>query len=65
MAPESKRTASKIRNARGQELHLEAFTPSGPVQAVLVFHHGYGEHTGRYQEGRSAKEMEGVMSQAL
>ena len=51
MVHRTKRSISKLRNSRGQELHLEAFTPEGPIQAVLVFHHGYGEHVGRYQEG--------------
>eukprot|EP00976_Prorocentrum_cordatum_P011845 238644-Prorocentrum_minimum.AAC.2 len=43
---EGKRTT-----ARGDELFSVKYLPAGEVKAVLVFHHGYGEHIGRYTKG--------------
>ena len=43
---EGKRTT-----ARGDELFSAKYLPAGEVKAVLVFHHGYGEHIGRYTKG--------------
>ena len=40
-------------NSRGQALHTVEFEPQESPQAVLVFHHGYGEHTGRYDYGEA------------
>lgn len=38
-------------NNRGQVLHTVEALPLLNLRAVLVFHHGYGEHTGRYARG--------------
>ena len=39
-------------NPRGDKLFSVKYVPSeGTVKAVLVLHHGYGEHIGRYVEG--------------
>lgn len=35
-------------NARGQTLHTVQMMPAGLPKAVLVWHHGLGEHCGRY-----------------
>ncbi|CAL5222462.1 g4830 [Coccomyxa viridis] len=35
-------------NGRGQTLYTVEFVPVKPPKALLIFHHGYGEHTGRY-----------------
>ena len=39
-------------NGRGQTLYTVEFVPVKPPKALLIFHHGYGEHTGRYDYGR-------------
>ena len=38
-------------NERGDTLQAAQHLPKGPAQAILVWHHGYGEHMGRYREG--------------
>lgn len=40
-------------NGRGQTLHTVEFVPDGKPEALLIFHHGYGEHTGRYDHGKA------------
>ena len=36
-------------NARGLSLHFESYETYWKPKALLVFHHGYGEHVGRYR----------------
>jgi alpha-beta hydrolase superfamily lysophospholipase len=47
--------------ARGGKLFTVKYLPAEgtPLKAVLVFHHGYGEHVGRYTDGalRSGAEL--------
>lgn len=38
-------------NSRGQTLYTVQYMPEGQPTAALVFHHGYGEHVGRYVDG--------------
>lgn len=45
------RTSKPFGNGRGQTLHTVEFVPTGTCKAILIFHHGYGEHTGRYSHG--------------
>ena len=33
----------------GNKLFTVTYLPEGPAQAALVFHHGLGEHVGRYK----------------
>jgi acylglycerol lipase len=40
----------KRKNSRDQQLHTVQYLPDqGAPKAVLVWHHGYGEHLGRYK----------------
>lgn len=42
----------ELTNARSQKLFTVSYTPStGAPKAVIFFHHGYGEHVGRYKDG--------------
>ncbi|CAL8467496.1 g7034 [Coccomyxa elongata] len=43
-----KKTSGTFQNGRGQLLHCVQYLPQGTPKALLIFHHGYGEHTGRY-----------------
>lgn len=36
-------------NARGLSLYYESYPTYWKPKALLVFHHGYGEHIGRYR----------------
>lgn len=45
-------TESTFNNGRGQALHVVRYVPSAAApRAVLLWHHGYGEHVGRYDRG--------------
>lgn len=46
--------SSTFLNGRGQRLHCVHYLPPGTPKALLIFHHGYGEHTGRYDYGTLA-----------
>ena len=48
----TKKQTGTFINGRGQTLHTVEFVPDEPPKALLIFHHGYGEHTGRYDYGR-------------
>jgi acylglycerol lipase len=45
------RSSKAFVNGRGQRLHTVQYIPAEPAKALLIFHHGYGEHTGRYDYG--------------
>ena len=47
MAP----TQGERTNARGQKLFTVTYPANAEQRAVLVWHHGYGEHVGRMQHG--------------
>ena len=38
-------------SCRGEKLLTVHYAPSGEPRAVLIWHHGYGEHIGRYKWG--------------
>ena len=42
-------------SCRGEKLLTVRYAPPGETKAVLVWHHGYGEHVGRYKWGASPK----------
>lgn len=46
-----KKSSQQFVNGRGQCLHTVSYVPEDSPRAVLIFHHGYGEHTGRYTYG--------------
>ena len=48
----TKKETGTFINGRGQRLHTVQFEPAGSPVAFLIFHHGYGEHTGRYDHGK-------------
>ena len=48
----TKKQSGSFINGCGQTLHTVEFVPDQPPKALLIFHHGYGEHTGRYDYGR-------------
>lgn len=39
-------------NSRNQRLHTRTYQLKAP-KAILLFHHGYGEHSGRYETGET------------
>ena len=39
----------KFKGADGIDLYYQAWTPDGPSRANLIIVHGFGEHTGRWQ----------------
>ena len=43
-----KKDTKSFYNGRGQRLHTVSYLPEASPHALLIFHHGYGEHTGRY-----------------
>lgn len=45
------KASTSLVNGRGQRLHTVQYLPAGQPKALVVFHHGYGEHTGRYDYG--------------
>ena len=47
----TKQESGTFINGRGQTLHTVEFVPIETPKALLIFHHGYGEHTGRYDYG--------------
>ena len=48
----TKKETGTFINGRGQRLHTVQFEAVGSPKALLIFHHGYGEHTGRYDYGK-------------
>ena len=42
-------------SCRGEKLLTVRYAPPGETKAVLVWHHGYGEHVGRYKWGASKR----------
>ena len=49
----TKKETGTFNNGRGQHLHTVEFLPGTSPKALLLFHHGYGEHTGRYDYGET------------
>ena len=43
-------------SCRGERLLTVRYAPPGETKAVLVWHHGYGEHVGRYKWGALRQE---------
>ncbi len=43
-------------SCRGEKLLTVRYAPPGAAKAVLVWHHGYGEHVGRYKWGACSWE---------
>ncbi len=57
---------STFTNKRNQQISTVAYLPENlrRPKAVLFFHHGYGEHIGRYERGKAmAIGMEQSLSQ--
>lgn len=39
--------------ARGHSLYVGVHEPSGAVKGFVIFHHGYGAHTGLYDHSEA------------
>eukprot|EP00798_Chlamydomonas_sp_ICE-L_P005305 gene5305-18549_t len=44
------KVVGNIVNSRGLKLHTVSYVPEKRMQAKLVWHHGLGEHSGRYEK---------------
>lgn len=45
-------TEGSFTNSRGQKLYTVQYLPDEQPKAALYFHHGLGEHIGRYKLGQ-------------
>jgi hypothetical protein len=49
-----KKESFEFTNARNHKLHATAYLPDGAPKAILIWHHGVAEHSGRYMPGAMA-----------